>query len=236
MKYVIVLIIFFVSLGASANSAPSHRHIVVTGKATVSAIPDIVKVKLMVEHKAKLSLSAKAEVDQRVNRFLEGLQKFSISEDNVSASTIQIAPQTHYPPNGEAQIIGYRASRHLSVTLNNIQSLSEFIDYALANNINQVQQISYLSSKQNELKTKAMQQALSNAKQQAAEIAQASGLNLGHVYSVNIVDQRQQFRYGANAAVEQHAMADEVSSSGRYLTEELNFNARVNVVYDLVVQ
>ena len=88
MKYLLI-ILFVISFTVHANnSLPNNRHISIVGQAKLKANPDTVVVSLGVKSVKAESSAAKKDVDDRINNFLGGLNKFNIDEENVSASNI----------------------------------------------------------------------------------------------------------------------------------------------------
>ena len=88
MKYLLI-ILFVISFTVHANnSLPNNRHISIVGQAKLKAKPDTVVVSLGVKSVKAESSAAKKDVDDRINNFLGGLNKFNIDEENVSASNI----------------------------------------------------------------------------------------------------------------------------------------------------
>jgi uncharacterized protein YggE len=238
MKLITAGIFLFISTCSFANtSLPNNRHIAVTGKAEMMAMPDIAIVHLNVESTKKTSLDAKKEVDERVNNLLDGLSQFQIDEANVSASNIATEIRYSYNRGERDKIDGYIARRSLKVTLNNVEKLNAFMDFALSVEINAIRNIELKSSKEPALKAEVNALAVKNAKAQGKTLANAFGAKLGRIYSINSNANRNQHRYGANSGIEQYDVSAQMKSSnakpGRYLQENIVFSASISVVFDL---
>lgn len=107
---------------------------------------------LEVESLKASSAEAKNDVDDRVNKLLLGLGKFNVDEKNVSASSISTAPEYSFGDNEKRVLDGYRASRNLKVTLNNLEHLNAFMDFALSVQLDEITRVELKSSKEAELK------------------------------------------------------------------------------------
>ena len=227
----------FSTLTLANTSLPNNRHIAVTGKAEMVAMPDIAIVHLKVESTKNTSVDAKKDVDNRVNNLLDGLSKFKIDEANISASNISTEVRKSYSNGNRGKIDGYIARRALKVTLNDLNKLNDFMDFALSVNINAIRNIELKSSKEQELKTEVNALAVRNAKAQGKTLANAFDAKLGRIYSINANTNQNQHRFGANRGVEAYSLSDGMKSKsakpGRYLQENLVFIASVSVVFDL---
>ncbi|QSX36992.1 SIMPL domain-containing protein [Shewanella sedimentimangrovi] len=240
MKYFCFFaLLAFSSFSYSNNSLPNNRHIAVVGNAQVSATPDIAVIHLEVESLKGSSAEAKTDVDDRVNKLLAGLGKFKIDEKNVSASGISTAPVYSYSENDKRVLDGYRASRNLKVTLNELDSLNALMDFALSVQIDEITRVELKSSKEAELKNEASALAVANAKEKGNMLASAFGATLGNVYSIGSSADDSYGRYGSNSGIERIEVSGSLAKprvSGKYLQENMVFSASVSVVFDLNVE
>lgn len=176
-------------------------------------------------------------MDQRVNQLLKGLSNFAIDEDNVSASNISTEVQYTYNRGVREGIEGYIARRTLKITLNEIDKLNSFMDFALSVKINAINNIELKSSKEKSLQKEVSALAVNNAKTKGNQLANAFDAKLGHIYSINANSSQSYHRYGANNAAERFMdsalMSDSAAEPGRYLQENIVFSATINVVFDL---
>jgi len=236
MKLFTCVVLLSVSSLAFANtSLPPNRHIAVTGNAEMVAMPDIAVVHLSVESEQKTSSDAKKEVDERVNNLLDGLADFGVDEENVSASNISTQERYAYNRGEKDKTPSYVARRTLKVTLNNIDKLNAFMDFALSVKINAIENIELKASNEKKLQQEVNALAVNNAKIKGNSLANAFGANLGAIYSINANSNQSHHRYGANNEdFEMNArMADSSAKPGRYLQENIVFSAAISVVFDL---
>ena len=238
MKFLSLVILFLCSFLSYANSSlPSNPHIAIEGKAKVDAMPDIAIISFEVRSHKATSLEAKKEIDEKVNKFLSGLNDFGIDESNISASSISTEPHYTYLI-GEPKSDGFDASRNLKVTLKNINKLSSFVDFALKSKINELQNIELTSSKIANFKKQVNELAIQNAKEKGASLAKAFGAKLGKIYSINTYKESSKYGYGRNGVVVEYFNGPRVrlNKPGKYLQENITFSASINVVFDLDVK
>ncbi|WP_019028302.1 SIMPL domain-containing protein [Colwellia piezophila] len=241
MKYLsIFALLAFSSFVHANNSLPNNRHISIVGTAQLKAEPDIAVIKLEVESLKTKSIDAKRDVDDRVNNFLEGLAKFNIDEDNVSASSITTRPIYSYSNNDKQELDGYMANRNIKVTLNDIKRLNAFMDFALSVKIDEIRSIELKSSKADSLKDEVNAMAVKNAKEKGNSLASAFDAKLGKIYSINSTSNNSRYRYGANSDIERIEVTgsriSKASRPGKYLQENIVFSASISVVFDLEVK
>ncbi|WP_394230409.1 SIMPL domain-containing protein [Shewanella colwelliana] len=242
MKYISLIILCLTSLCAMANSGlPNHRHIVVHGAGQIITKPDMAKITFEVSSVQDDALAAKKEVDKRVNALLNGLEKYNVNDDNVSASSLLTEPHVNYTDEGLEVIAGYVATRTLKVTLSELAQMNEFIDFALSVGINEIEDIKLLSIHSSTLKNQATTLAVEDAKTKGAALANAFGANLGKIYSINSSNSSSRYGYSAYSNVERIEVAgskidaDDLAP-GRYLQATINFSASITVVFDLEVE
>lgn len=234
MKAFLLFILLSFSVSILANSPlPNNRHISVSGEAQLEAKPDSAIISLEVESTQKESIDAKKEVDNRINKLLDGLSKFAIKEEDVSASRINTQPDYDYQ--GRERVLkGYQANRTVKISLNNIDKLNELLDFALSVQINQIQNIELKSTNEKALQDEVNALAVKNAKQKGSSLAQAFDAKLGKIYSINSASSHMRSRYGANHDVERIQVTGvRLNKPGKYLYENIVFSANINVVFDL---
>ncbi|HCM47896.1 MAG TPA: SIMPL domain-containing protein [Colwellia sp.] len=236
----ILALLAFSSFSYANSSVPNNRHVSIVGTAQLKAIPDIVVIKLEVKSLKTKSIDAKKVVDDRVNNFLDGLAKFNIDEENVSASSITTQPNYSYSKNNKQELDGYTASRNIKITLNDIKLLNSFMDFALSVKIDEISSIELKSSKADSLKDEVNALAVKNAKEKGKSLANAFDAKLGKIYSINSTSNNSRYRYGANSDIERIKVTgsriSNPSRTGKYLQENIVFSASINVVFDLEVK
>jgi len=236
----LITLLAFSSVTYANSSLPNNRHVSVVGTAQLKAKPDVAVVQLKVESLKVKSIDAKKDVDERVNRFLDGLSTFDVDTENVSASSITTQPKYSYSKNNKQQVEGYTARRNIKVTLSDIKHLNAFMDFALSVKINEISNIELKSSKTDALKDEVNALAVKNAKEKGKSLANAFDAKLGKIYSINSTSNNSHYRYGANNDVEHIRVtglrSNKLAQPGKYLQENIVFSASISVVFDLEVK
>ncbi|WP_249113944.1 SIMPL domain-containing protein, partial [Vibrio parahaemolyticus] len=128
------------SASVLANT-PEFAHVTTTGYGEVTATPDMATFSVKVVDTTMTAEQAKLSVDKTVEEFLKSLSDAGLSKDNITSSNLYLAPQYHYPKSGKAELVGYRASRSIDVTVTDLKNLNQYLDMALEAGINQVDNI-----------------------------------------------------------------------------------------------
>ncbi|WKE66219.1 SIMPL domain-containing protein [Gallaecimonas kandeliae] len=245
MKSLVTLLVLAIPcLGWAEGSLPDGPHIVVRGEASVTAKPDIAEVRLEVKSIKPDALAAKKEVDKEVNALLKGVSDYGVGDHGVMASNLLTEPNV-FDSDGKDVKDGYVATRTLTVTLNGISHLNDFINFALGVGINEVKDITLQSSKADEMQHKATLLAVKDAKDQGQSLAAAFGADLGKVYSINSSSSSRHYGFQGYGYRSGGIERIEVTGSridpddlapGRYLQATVTFTATVDAVFTLTVK
>ncbi|KID56221.1 hypothetical protein JF50_18305 [Pseudoalteromonas luteoviolacea] len=216
---------------------PDNRHVSIQGSATVETKPDLADISFEVEVMKNTALSAKQELDKRVNALLDGLSTFDIKDEHVSASSLLTEPNIIYDDEDNPVESGYIATRSITVTLTDINKLNDFLNFALSVKIDTIDDIKFRSSKSSQYQQEATMRAVRNAKKKANMYAKAFGAKLGQIYSIDPNAHGSRYQYGIERIEVTGSQIDSAYlSTGRYLQATITFSASVNAVFDLEIE
>ena len=173
-----------VSIGAYADT-PNFPHLATTGYGEVVAKPDMAKFTVRVVETTMTAEQAKQTVDKVVTDFLSELKEQGMSADNITSSNLYISPQYHYPKNGKPELVGYRASRTVNVTVDELANLNQYLDIALNSGINQVENIQLKVKDQAKYQEQARQAAIKDANSKAESLASGFGKDINGVWRID---------------------------------------------------
>ncbi|MDM3870949.1 SIMPL domain-containing protein [Porticoccus sp. W117] len=236
-----LLIAFSLILPMLAVADQYDRRLIHTnGYGEVKVKPDMAKLVLSVSVQRKKALDAKSEADKRVNDLLAGLKKHGLKSKDVIASGVRTQPRFEYSKlSSKRTFIGYTATRDLTITIKNLDKLTDIMDLALSHNIENINQVRYESSQADKHINQARKNAIENSKQKAAALANAYGAELGNIVNIQYHSRQanfglEQHMEGRHAARAMSLMADSVSSA-TYLPDEITFSDNIQVTFDLIV-
>ncbi|RSD30861.1 oxidative stress defense protein [Vibrio pectenicida] len=215
-----------VSIGAYAGS-PDFPHLQTTGYGEVIATPDMAEFTVRVVETTMTAEQAKQTVDKVVTDFLAQLKEQGMSDDSISSSNLYIAPQYHYPKNGQPELVGYRASRTVNVTVTQLANLNQYLDVALSSGINQVQNVQLKVKEQAKYQEQARQAAIKDANEKAKSLASGFDKEISGVWRID-------YNAPNNQPVLTRSMAmDTRAESNTYQDSTIVIRDRVDVIYKL---
>lgn len=185
------------------NNAKSPT-ISTSGTATTSVNPDKVSVSIGVETNSTNAKDAAAANAKLMQKVVDAIKALGITDsqiatsyysiypiyDKVSPVCIDIYPQ---PPDCKprSEVTGYRAVNSLTVTVDAAGSdIGKIIDAAVGAGANSVNSASFFVSdaKQQEIRDGLIKMAIDNARSRADKAADAVGMNVTGVQSINLND------------------------------------------------
>lgn len=186
----------------------------VQATATSKVVPDVVSLRFGIESRAaKLADAAEAN-DKMISAVIEYLRESEVPERNIRTEALRInpiypdqqQPQKMYqskadPFNGPAELaqtsrparddqpqsiqpIGYNIERKLSITMNDLTRFEQIYRGLIERGVNEVDSISFDSSKVAEHRQQARLEAIRNAKAKAESLASELGAELAAVQTI----------------------------------------------------
>ncbi|MBW3694074.1 oxidative stress defense protein [Vibrio sp. T187] len=229
MKFVPSVLIALVStfsFNAFAD-APNFPHISTTGYGEVVATPDMATFSVKVVESTMTAEQAKATVDNVVSSFLTKLNSAGVDSSNINSSNLYLAPQYHYPKAGKPELVGYRASRNVTVQVDDLSKLNQYLDVALSEGINQIENIQLQVKDQAKYQQQARSEAIKDANQKAKSLAEGFDRELGQVWRIDYNVQSVQ-------PVLMRSMAmDARTEASTYQDSTIRIRDRVDVIYQL---
>lgn len=211
---------------------PDAPHVVVQGEGEVSVAPDAAVVTMVVRHRAATPGEAKRVVDRAVNALLKAATGFDVAADDITASDLALREEIDYDDNDRALPPAHVASREVKVRIDDLDTLSAYMDAALAAGFTGISDVSFKSSREADLREEARARAVAHAKENASGLAIAFGGSLGPVYSINSVNSTQAQGYG-NTTLDRVQVTGTRMDSGRYLQPTIDFTERVSAVFEI---
>lgn len=228
---ILVLLPFGCYLSTCVADSSTLRTITTSGQGIATAQADMADLQMQISATSKTANSAKKSVDEVINSALKAMQEIGIAKDQLVASSIRLVPNYQFE-NRERIFTGYQASRDLTVALKKLDSLDQVLESATAAGINNVLSIQLKSSKEEALKSKALQLAIEDSKQKARQLASAYGAELGNIQTINY--QTNSPMVSGQSAMAMVRTLDE-SAGGQYLHDEIEVRDQIHVVFELII-
>lgn len=213
--------------GTTGNGdSNATRTIDVSATGTASAAPDLAIVNVAVDARADTADAAREQVANDVASMREALRDFGVPDDAVRTTSFFVGPEYDYSESGR-ELVGYRAYHAFEIETG-VDEVGDVIDVAVGNGASQVQgvQFTLTDETRDELRERALTEAVESARADAETIASASGVSLGQLHSASTAD----VSYPRPYAVAESAAAD---GAGRTVVEPgpVEVTASVSVSY-----
>ncbi len=160
-------------------------HLSTSGYGEVIATPDMASFSVRVVEITIDAEQAKAKVDGVVSAFIKRLSEEGVKDSDIVSSNLYLTPQYRNPKQGKVELVGYRATRNVSVEVNDLSKLNRYLDIALEEKINQVDSIQLKVRDQEKYQQQARMAAIKDATQKAESLAKGFGRKLDGVWRID---------------------------------------------------
>jgi len=174
------------ALSAHAESPPSMSSIRVTGTSTVTANPDRARVDVGVVTQAPQSQAAVSQNARTFNDVMSSLRKTFGPNADVKSLSYSLNPDFQYHVSGgQPTISGYTATNVVRVTVDDLSKIGDVIDVATKAGANRVPSIQFALRDEESVRTQALREAAVKARAQAEALANALGLKVNRILTVD---------------------------------------------------
>jgi uncharacterized protein YggE len=211
--------------------AANPRTISVTGQAEVSTTADLAVVALAVETIHESAGTAVTENAERSAAVAAAVKQLLGKNDRSETTRYSLQPRyDHRQGEAEPRIVGYVASNEVRVELHDVDAVGKVIDAAIRAGANRVGSLSFTVENPQPQQNQALELAGKRARELAASIARATGVELGRVLSASSGYPQAPMpkRMEAYAAMARDSMAATPIEAG-----DVTVSAEVNVVYEI---
>ena len=233
--FAVILLALLVSAcqpgAVSSSGQPAVRTLSVAGSGEAYLAPDVAYIYIGVHTEAPTAADAVEENNSQTQALIEAIRDFGIDAKDIRTMNFSIWPMDQFDPatgrpTGEKT---YAVDNTVYVTIRELERLGDFLDAAVQAGANTVNSVQFDVADKDAVLQEARVAAIEDAEAQANELAQAAGLSLGEVQSINFVSN--QFPIfdgkggGGGAAAEAAAVPIQPG--------QLTFTVTVNVTYEL---
>lgn len=186
-RYLILILCLLLAFAGTAVAQDDSDYpvntITVAGTGVAYGEPDMARVEIGVELTDPSLNAAFEEVNQRLDAVISALQDMGISEDDIRTTGLNVFAQE--PPIGpgmqesEQPQTEYRVSNRVMVTINDIEQVEAVISAAIDAGANNIFNLQFDISDPSALAQEARRSAISEAQEQAQQIADILNLELG---------------------------------------------------------
>lgn len=168
-----------------ADNAPPQRTIVVTGEGEVLGKPDQARIVAAVVNQAPTAEAAAQDNATAMNRVLSAVAALGIPPNMIRTSNYLVQPQystTTLAAN--RNITGYQATNQITVTLTDLSKVGTLSDTLVHNGANQLGGVGFTIADPKPLADRARTAAVNDARAKAETLANAAGVRLGPLLTI----------------------------------------------------
>jgi hypothetical protein len=211
---------------------PDAPHVVAGGEGRVTVAPDLATVSLHAKYRNANPALAKQAVDRGIAALLRIAPDFGLDEKDITAGDLSLSEDVRYDDNDRRVSNGFVADREVSLKLHQLDRLGDLLDAVVAAGVNEVDDVSFESSRKDALRMEARSKAVADAREKAGGLATAFGATLGPVYSINSVNSSVADGYGSANALDRIEVTGSRINK-HYLQPTVDYTERVSAVFEL---
>ena len=155
-------------------------------------------------------LAAQSTVNEKINAICEALLDAGVEQKNIGTESLYIYANYDYSQEIE-QVTGYTATNTISITVTDVSKVGEYIDVAFAAGANTLDNVSFTACETDEAQKEALQLAVQSAAEKAGIIAEAAGLEISAVTSI---EEGSDYYYGIDSGAKYSNARVEMAADG----------------------
>jgi hypothetical protein len=157
----------------------------VTGQGSVSARPDIARVRLGVQTEGETAVNALDANNVRMQDVISATLEAGVAEEDVQTSGLSLQPVYEQTDDNQRQLTGYRANNDIEITVRDLDGLGNILDAAVSAGSNTIQSIRFEISDPRTLQEQAREAAMENAIAKATQLTNLADAELGEVLTIH---------------------------------------------------
>ena len=168
------------------NTVSAETRLEARGVGFIDVVADQVKFSASVTEINRSAVDAQTRVNSTVARLEKAIAKFSLNEDSIDSSALSVNPEYRWDSDGRKQVfVGYRVSRNLNFTANNVSEIGAIMSSLTASGATQVNTPKLAYSQPDDAQQQALRNAVANALSVVRTMASAAELTIQGINSIS---------------------------------------------------
>ena len=172
--------ILVLAMGACAPTQTAN------GNGQVYVAPDVVYIYVGVHTESKDVSEALAKNNTQAQAVANSLKTMGVDPKDVQTTAFNVVPQAEFTPEGQPAGNKYVVDNTVYVTVHDLTNLGKLLTAVVADGANSINGIQFDIQNKEKAQADARKLAIQNAKAQAQEMADAAGVKLGRLVSLNV--------------------------------------------------
>jgi hypothetical protein len=189
-RFALAVVLLALGLSPAARSAEpesQQRTIIVSGVGQITATPDQARLAAGVVTQEQTAAAALDSNTRAMNAVFAALKRLGIPDNKVRTSNFTLTPQ--YPPfrpdaPETRNIVGYQVSNQVTVIVDDIGKVGATLDTLIRNGANQSYGVVFQLADDKPLAERARRAAVADAVSKARTLADAAGIGLGSIMTI----------------------------------------------------
>ncbi len=165
--------------------APPHQ-LNAQGVGVVYLTPDVAYISVGVQTSANDVTTALNDNNAQATSIANTLKELGVAEKDIQTSAFSVYPQQDYGPDGQPAAMKYVVNNTVFITVRDLNNMGKMLDAVVRSGANTIYGITFDVENKDSAFSDARKMAIDNAKKNAAELAQAAGIELGDLVSLNV--------------------------------------------------
>lgn len=232
--FLLVLAIFFVVLmfNLPKDVQKEVDTISVNGTGEITAVADTVSISLSVVTENADLIEALKENSNKMNEVISFLKSYDIEDKDIKTTNYSISPRYEYDENwNNRHLVGYEIYQTVGVKIRDLSKVGEIIAGATNNGVNTIGQLQFVIDDDEALIEQAKNEAIADAKSQAANLEQQLGVKLSKI--VGFYESGTTVPSPYNYARAVSAVADEAAIAPTIEAGENTITSSITIVYEI---
>lgn len=158
----------------------------VSGTGSVEIAPDMANFDVTVETSASTAKEAAATNAEQTDKLVSVLKGILKEENAVTTANYEIFPDYQYnETTKKTEFVNFKTRNQVNVRTTNLAELGDLLDQAASVGVTGINNLRFSYSKPEEVYLQALEKAVVSAKNQANVIAQAAGLKIKSIKSID---------------------------------------------------
>ncbi len=194
---VLLLVVLAACAPAAAITASEPiPQITVTGSGIVYVVPDTAYINVGVNSKGDTVTQALEQNNTQAKAIKDTLIAQGVDEKDIQTSNFNVYPQSEYDFQGVITRTYYSVDNTVYVTVRNLDNMSKILDAVANSGANNIYGITFDVQDKTEAQASARKLAVESAQNQAAELAQAAGVEMGDLITISSYYSSPMYYYG----------------------------------------
>jgi uncharacterized protein YggE len=228
----LILLASFAAFAQTTQPSITPNTISVGADGKFEADPDTILITFGISAQEASSQEAYNHASKSAEQIRDLLRKNGIEPKTAEISYFALQPVYDFR-NPKRKLVGYRSNSSVSLKLKDFTKLSSILQGLTDLDITENQQISYILDNMDEAKTKAAQDALRRARQEATAVAGSANHTLGDIVYISVDTQEQPRPMPIMAYAKVASANGQPAPTEEFSAQKITVSAHVNALFEL---